>query len=152
MADWPTYAKQRKICKRGEPAVCVLAGAPGCELCMPCRYTDDQLAARAFPVTELRANHAKQNVDEPLKCGGCFNARPREERERLVADHLVSLYGKKPPEELEFLRREIGRAVAGFPDAQLLEARDWSDYEWRNWMNANLPPELVVGESATGTP
>lgn len=141
MADtWPSNAKQQKICKRGDTAMCVMAGAPGCELCMPCRYSDDQLKARSLPVAELRGNHAKRDDENPLHCSECFNARPRPERESLVTGHLVELYRKQEPETIEGLWQEISGIVAGFPDDQLTAARDWSNYEWRQWMDANLPP------------
>jgi len=129
MSDWPTYAKQQKICKRGDTVMCMAAGAPGCELCMPCRYSDEEIAARKLPVDDVRARHARDVEGLPLMCAGCFNDRPRDIRERQVMEHLVGLYGKKPQEEIEFLRREIGQAVASFPDTQLAEARDWTNYE-----------------------
>lgn len=135
---WPSTAKQQRMCKRGEPALCVAAGAPGCELCMPCRYSDEQLKARSLPVAELRGNHAKRDDENPLHCSGCFNARPRPERESLVVDHLASHYQR--PDTASGVREQITRIVADFDDTALTDARDWSAYQWHEWMDANLPP------------
>jgi hypothetical protein len=145
LSVWPSFAAQQKICKRRDTAYCVAVGSPGCELCTPCQYTDEQLTARGLPVSEIRARHGRDVAELPLMCAGCFSDRPREARETLVAGHLVSLYGKKPQDELDFLRRAVGRNVAGFSDEQLLKARDWSGYEWRQWMDANLPAPGASG-------
>lgn len=140
MSTWPTFEQQQRICQRRDTVTCIALGAPGCELCTPCRYTDLELTARRLPIDEIRARHARDVAEMPLMCTGCFTDRPREERDSLVTDHLVGLYGDKAPGVLEGLRREIGAIVADFTDEQLLKARDWSSYEWRNWMDTNLPP------------
>jgi hypothetical protein len=139
--DWPTEAQQQKICKRGDTMLCAAAGPAGCELCEPCQYTDEQLeAVRGRPAAVVRARHARHSEANPLACEGCFNNQPRDTRERLVTEHLDWLGRKPEPHVVEGLRGEIGRALAEFLDAQLAEARDWSAHEWRQWIDANLPP------------
>lgn len=140
MTVWPSEAKQQRMCKRQNIITCVAVGAPGCELYMPCRYTDDQLRERQLPAAEHRENHARINGENPLHCSGCFNARPRPERESLVTEHLLGLYGEKEPHVIVGLRGDISRNVATFADDLLSESRDWSSYEWQGWMDANLPP------------
>jgi hypothetical protein len=62
---WPTYKAQQRICKRGDTVLCLAAGASGWELCTPCRYTDEELAARRLPVEESRTGHAERIASEP---------------------------------------------------------------------------------------
>jgi hypothetical protein len=146
MGDWPTNAKQQKICKRGDTRLCEAIGARGCEMCMPCRYADEQITARKLPVSEVRAKHARDIEANPLDCAECFNKHPQEARENLITEYLDWL-GKEPaPHVAEGLRQEIRRAMAGFSDAQLTEARDWSGNKWREWILGNLPPVPAVSE------
>jgi len=144
MGDWPSFAAQQKICKRRDTTTCMAAGSPGCELCTPCRYSDEDLAARKLPVDDVRAKHARDTEASPLNCTDCFNKHPRDVRENLIAEHFDWL-GKEPvPHVVEGLRQEIRRAVTGFSDAQLAEAREWSGNKWREWILANLPPVPTV--------
>lgn len=135
---WPSQAKQKKLCQRRDPTSCAMMGAPGCELCASCNYPDEHLAALGIPVDESRANHAKWHKLSPNHCGFCFDRRPRDERVIRVADHITLLY---PPEHHNpQLRDVIATMVARMPDAELREARDWTGYEWRTWMDANPEP------------
>lgn len=128
-------AAQQKLCKRKDTALCALAGTLKCELCTPCEYSDEHLAALGFPVAEHRLAHWERE-DE---CGFCFGRKDRADRERIVVDHLLGLYGKKEPEAVSGLREAIGRHVATFDNAGLAQARTWGRHEWRQWMDANLP-------------
>lgn len=132
---WPSPAAQQKLCKRKDTVMCAAAGSLGCELCTPCEYTDEHLAAIGFSVAEHRVAHWEQE-DE---CGLCFRRKDRADREWIVTDHLIGLYGKKDAETVSGLRGAIARHVAGLDDADLFSARIWTRYEWGQWMDTNLP-------------
>jgi hypothetical protein len=128
-------AAQQRLCKRKDVTLCAAAGSLECELCTPCQYTDEHLAAVGLEVVESRAAHWARE-DE---CGFCFQRKDRAERERIAIDHLVALYGEKDAEAVSGLNGAIARHVAGFDDADLFSARIWTRYEWGEWMEANLP-------------
>lgn len=134
---FPSEKAQQRLCKRRDTALCAAAGSLGCELCTPCQYTDEHLAAIGLEVAEAMAQHWAQE-DE---CGFCFRRKDRADRERIVVDHLVGLYGKRDAEAVSGLCGAIARHVAEWDDVDLLSARMWSRYEWQQWMDANLPGE-----------